>query len=339
MADALQSASILILYSQIEAVTRGEPMDIVSAQENALVAHEIGASLRALGYRVAEVGVVDDVAAALAPFSPAEWTVFNLCESPCGDPALEPTVPPILEAQGFAYTGSPGPTIALCLDKVQAKERLLAHGVATPRYAVLPSPDDPCSVPLPALVKPVAEDASLGITTDSVVCDAPSLARQVAYVVDRYQQPALVEEFIGGREFNLGVWSNEPPEGLPVSEISYRGFDDPLQRLLTYEAKWMEESAAYKQTVAVCPARVGAALRQRLLQTAVRAYTVVGCRDYARVDIRERDGVPFVLEVNPNPSLASDAGFCRAAQAAGFDQAHMAERIVSFALARARVYI
>lgn len=330
--------SILILYSEVEAIGRGEALDIVSAQENALVAHEIAAGLRGLGYRVAVVGLAGDVAAALSPFSPAEWVVFNLCEGPGGDSALEHTVPPLLEARGFVYTGSSGPTIARCLDKGQAKDHLAAHGLPTPRYAILSSPAEPCPVPLPALVKPLCEDASLGITLDSLVRDRQALARQVAYVVEQYRQPALVEEFVAGREFNAAIWGDDPPEPLPLSEICYLGFDDPLQRFLTYEAKWIEESAAYRQTPGVCPADVDPALGERLLRTAVDAYRVAGCRGYARVDLRERDGVPYILEVNPNPSLASDGGFCRAARAAGYDQARMAERIVALALAQAIVH-
>ncbi len=334
--DAEQRASVVVLYSKIESVSKGEAIDIISAQENALVAHEVAAGLRGLGYRVAEAGVVDDVASVLAPFSPAEWVVFNLCESPCGDPALEPAVPPILEAHGFAYTGSDGPTITRCLDKGHTKDQLAAHGLPTPRYAILSSPRERCDVPLPALVKPLHEDASLGITIDSLVRDRRALERQVAYVVEHYEQPALVEEFVSGREFNVAVWGNDPPQPLPLSEICYQGIEDPLQRFLTYEAKWVEDSPAYRQTPGVCPAAVPPALGESLVRVALHAYRMTGCRDYARVDMRERDGEPYILEINPNPSLASDAGFYRSARAAGYDHAHMAEHILGFALGRAR---
>ena len=327
--------SIVVLYSQVESIVRGEPVDILAEQETALVAREICAGLRGLGYRAALAGATSDVAQALAPYDPGEWLVFNLCESPGGDPSLEATVPSLLEALGFLYTGSRAATLTACLDKARAKERLAAHGLPTPRYAVLASPDEPCDVPLPALVKPASEDASVGISNDSVVREPGTLARQVAYVLDRYRQPALVEEFIAGREFNVAIWGNDPPEPLPVAEICYLGFDDPLQRLLTYESKWVPDSYAYSHTPGVCPAQVEPELEECLVATALAAYRLMGCQGYARVDLRERDGVPHILEVNPNPSLASDAGFARAARAAGFDHAHMAERIVGFALERA----
>ena len=326
--------SVLVLYSRVEAVTDGEPLDILAEQETARVAEEIAAGLQGLGYHVACVGVTDDVEAAIEPFSPEEWLVFNVCESPGGDPTLEASVPPLLEARGFAYTGSPGETLAVCLDKAQTKARLAAAGLPTPRCAVLSAPTQPCDVPLPALVKPVAEDGSLGIGAESVVCDHQALARRVAYVVERYRQPALVEEFIAGREFNQAVWGNHPPQPLPTGEINFQGIDDPLQQICTYESKWVEDSFAYRHTPGVCPARLDPELRARLVKTAVAAYRLLGCRDYARVDIREREGIPYILEVNPNPTLASDAGFYRAARVAGFDHPRMAEHIVAMAWER-----
>ncbi len=326
--------AILILYNQVEALLKGEALDILAEQETARVAREIAAGLQGRGYRVALQGVDSDLEAALAPYPAHEWLVFNLCEGLGGDPGREAEVPPVLEAHGYLYTGSPASALSACMDKALAKERLLAHGLPTPRHATLSSPNEPCAVPLPALVKPVHEDGSLGISSESVVRDAESLARRVAYVLEHYRQPALVEEFIGGREFNQSIWGNDPPQALPPAEINYAGIDDPLQRLCTYEAKWVEDSAAYGLTPVLCPAPVDEDLRLRLVEVAIAAYRVMGCRDYARVDMRERDGIPYILEVNPNPTLASDAGFVRAGRAAGLDQSQLAERIVRFCLAR-----
>lgn len=334
-ADLAHGWSVVVLYNQVEAVANGEPHDIIADQEAALVAQEVAAGLAGLGYRAACAGATDDVAKALEGYAPAEWVVFNLCEGLADDPALEATVPPTLEELGYAYTGSSGPCLAACLNKGSAKERLRVHGLSTPQFAVLTSPAEAVHFPLPAFVKPVAEDGSLGISWESVVRDRESLARRVAYVLERYQQPALVEEFIAGREFNLAIWGNDPPKPLPIAEIDYRGIDDPLRRVCTYEAKWMEGSFAYAHTPAICPAALEGELGELLEREALAAYRLLGCRDYARVDLRERDGIPYILEVNPNPSLAADAGFCRAARALGYDQARMAERIVRLALERA----
>lgn len=334
---ASRSPSILVLYTEADALLKGEAVDLICEQETARQAQEVGTGLARLGYRVALAGIRGSVELALAPYAPHEWVVFNLCESLNGDSSLEATVPEALEALGFTYTGAPPAALRLCQDKARAKSLLAAHGLPTPPYALLSAPDQPCDVPLPALVKPVAEDASLGITTDSVVRDRAALARRVAYVLETYRQPALVEEFIPGREFNVAVWGDDPPQALPISEIHYDGFDDPLQRLLTYEAKWIDESFACQHTVGVCPAAVEGELARRLVETALAAYSLTGCRGYARVDMRERCAAPYILEVNPNPSLCADAGFARAARAAGYDQACMAEQIVAFALQRERI--
>ena len=323
--------AVLILYNQVDAVIKGERIDLISDQETARVAQEVAAGLSGLGYRTQAVGVRHDVAAALAPYSPDEWVVFNLIESLGGDSALEQTVPPIYEALGFRYTGNAAPAMARCLDKAGTKAFLASHGLHTPRYALVNCLGEPCPVSLPAIVKPSAEDASVGITYDSVVSDAAALERQVAYIVERYRQPALVEEFVDGREFNCAIWGNEAPESLPISEISFADFPDPLQRILTYESKWVEDSFAYSHTPGVCPAQVAPNDAERLNETAREAYRLTGCRGYARVDIRWRDGTPFIMEVNPNPSLAPEGGFVRAAGAAGFDYAHMAERILLLA--------
>lgn len=328
--------SILVLYNQVDSLLKGEALDIVAEQETAQVAQEIASGLQGLGYRTALQGVSDDLERALAPYPPGTWLVFNLCEGLGGNPSREAEVPPVLERLGYLYTGSPAAALSTCQDKALTKARLLAAGLPTPPHAVLSGPAERCDVPLPALVKPVHEDGSLGISAESVVRDEKALAQRVAYIVEQYRQPALVEAFIGGREFNQAVWGNRTPQALPTGEIDYRGIRDPLQRLCTYEAKWVEDSNAYGLTPVLCPAPLAAApaLRRRLSETALAAYRVMGCRDYARVDMREQDGVPYILEVNPNPTLASDAGFVRAARAAGYDQPHMAEQIVRMALAR-----
>ncbi len=331
-----RAMAILVLYTQAEKVIKGEPGDLFCDQETAAAARAVSSALAGLGYRVACAGVTGNVAQALGTYSPREWVVFNLCESLDGDSALEATVPPVLEERGFAYTGSSGPVLAACLNKASVKARLLAAGLRTPRYAVLSSPDDACSVPLPAIAKPVAEDASLGITFDSVAREAAALRARVAYILERYRQPALVEEFIPGREFSVGVWGNNPPEPLPPCETLYLDIPDPLQRLQTYDAKWVETSFAYEHTPVVCPAEVGPELRGALVQSALAAYRIMGCRDYARVDMRERDGVPYILEINPNPAIAPYGSMAKAARVCGLEYAQLVERIAKFAQERSR---
>jgi len=183
----------------------------------------------------------------------------------------------------------------------------------------------------PLIVKPVAEDSSLGIDRKAVVTDLPSLRERVDYVLQTYHQPAFVSTFLKGREFSASIWG-DPPEILPLSEIDFSAITNPNERIVSFAAKWEPASFEYIGTPVICPAVTSEALTQQLRATALCAYQVTGCAGYARVDMRESDETLYVLEVNPNPSLAADAGFARSARAAGYDYPGMIHRILSFAL-------
>ena len=189
----------------------------------------------------------------------------------------------------------------------------------------------------PLIVKPANEDASVGIDDSSVVYSLPDLRKRVRFIHTEYDQPALAEEYIDGRELNVAILGNRPPLALPISEIDFSGLTDGMHKIVSYEAKWMHGTVAYEGTNGVCPAILPAQLEARLKETAVRAYTLIGCRDYARVDFRlTKDGVPYVLEVNPNPDISDDAGFARSARAQGYSFAEIVGKIVESALERSR---
>ena len=302
---------LILLYSVSHAPGKG---DALGEDEVGQVAHALRDALTPRIPDLVLAPVDNDVVAALSPYEPEDTVVFNLCEAIAGDVGREAEAAAHLAARGFCFTGSPAATLALCQNKAQAKMHLLAAGFLTPAYQVFHAAGEPVSSALrfPLFVKPVAEDGSVGISQESVVTNEAALRTRVQYILDTYHEPALVEEFIGGREFNISVWGNDPPEVLPLAELTYRNMANPL----------------------TCPAQVDEPLSGRLRQMARAAYRVMGCRDYARVDIRERENVPYILEVNPNPSLSADAGFCKAARAAGYDYAEMAARLVALAWAR-----
>jgi D-alanine-D-alanine ligase len=143
--------------------------------------------------------------------------------------------------------------------------------------------------------------------------------------------------FVEGREFNVTLLGNENPRVLPLSEINFRQIADPRKRIVTFKGKWVEDSDDYKLTQVISPARVSGALRERIAQVAVRAYQTMGLRDYGRVDIRVHNGVPYVLEVNPNADLSPDAGIARAARTSGLSYADLADEIVRLAAHRYRL--
>ncbi len=179
------------------------------------------------------------------------------------------------------------------------------------------------------------EDASLGINAGSVCHDLAHLERQVAYIHDVYKQDALVEEYLDGREFNVSIMGDREPEVLAISEIDFSAMPEGEPRIVSYRAKWDEDSAVYIGTVPICPAEIPKRLENRIRDIALRSYQCVGCRDYGRVDMRsDARGNIYVLEVNPNPDISPKAGFARAARAAGYTYAEMVVRITQFALER-----
>jgi D-alanine-D-alanine ligase len=187
----------------------------------------------------------------------------------------------------------------------------------------------------PMMVKPACQDASLGITSQSVCHTVEHLRKQIRYIHEIYEQEALVEEYLDGREFNVSVVGEKNPEVLAVSEIDFTGLPESEPKIVSYRAKWDEESPLYRCTAPICPANIGRRLENRLRDIAIRSYQCVGCRDYARVDMRtDARGNLHVLEVNPNPDISPKAGFARAARAAGYSYSGIILRISEAAMER-----
>jgi D-alanine-D-alanine ligase len=188
----------------------------------------------------------------------------------------------------------------------------------------------------PIIVKPLHEDGSLGISRESVVFDDETLYKQIQYVIEQYQQPALVEEFIDGRELNVGLMeTNGKVEVLPASEIDYSEFPEGVPKICGYEAKWVTESPEYQKSKPICPAPLEWVMKKRVEHIAIRIFKLFGCRDYARVDIRiDRDGKIYVLEVNPNPDISPQSGMNRALKVQGITYTGFVGSLLERALQR-----
>ena len=217
--------------------------------------------------------------------------IFNLCEGAFSKSSFEMNVAALFELYGARFTGSGPLALGLALDKGMAKDILKMRGVPTPEYAVMDAAPEamPLGLDFPLIVKPLREDASVGIDSRAVVSSFKELRERVDFITKRYLQPAIVEEFIDGREFNIAVLGNGAgKKALPPSEILFVDFPEDKPKIICYEAKWVEESPLFMKTVPSCPAEVSDAMRAELQAIALKAYGVLGCRDYARVDMRVR---------------------------------------------------
>jgi D-alanine-D-alanine ligase len=264
--------------------------------------------------------------------------VFNLVESIENESLLEMNVAGIYELLKIPYTGAGAYALGTALNKPRTKEILAYHGIRTPRHLVVEAGTEavlPPALHFPCIVKPAREDASVGIADDSVVETAAELQRKVRYIHAEFKQAALVEEYIDGRELNIAILGNTPPVPLPISEIDFSGLAPGMRKIVSYEAKWIGGTVAYEGTRGVCPAILPPALEEEMKAAALRCFSLVGCRDYARVDVRlSRENVPYVLEVNPNPDISADAGFARSARASGLTFPETIGKIVEVALMR-----
>jgi D-alanine-D-alanine ligase len=312
---------VALLYNLSERLQKGEEKDILA--EDAII-EEIGAvenAVRTLGHQCYVMAIHDEILTVM------HWlheilpdVVFNLCESVYGNTCWEMNIPALLDLFRIPYTGSSPLTLGLCQDKGKVKDILQSQGILTPRYKIFDRGVGPVKGNIfPIIVKPLHEDGSLGISKESVVFDDEALSRQIQYVIEKYHQPALVEEFIDGRELNAGLLENDGKIGiLPISEIDYSEFPEGAPKICGYEAKWMADSIEYQKSKPICPAPLEWVVKKRVEHIAVKAFRLFGCRDYARVDFRiDRNGKIYVLEVNPNPDISPESGMTRAIKVQG----------------------
>jgi D-alanine-D-alanine ligase len=255
--------------------------------------------------------------------------VFNLFEGFAGHPETEAEVAEILSVLKIPFTGCPAGALKLALDKAKTKAFLNSAGIATPDFQLLrPETLSNFRLSYPCIVKPRREDASHGLSAQNVVEDFASLEKQVNAVSRYYGGQALVEHFIDGREFNVTVLGGTT---LPVSEIDY-ALPGGEPRLLTFAAKWQPDSDYYKGTKVVCPAEIEDKERENMAQTALKVFGLLGCRGYARVDMRLDEAAQLnVIEANPNPDISPGAGSVRQAEAAGMTYLQFINRIVKLA--------
>ena len=263
--------------------------------------------------------------------------IFNFIEIYKENSAFEMNVVGLLELLNIPYTGAPPMALANCQSKVFAKRLLNSIGIKTPRFTVFKKPAVKYKHDLkfPLMVKPAFEDASVGIENDSIVENNKKLKERIEYVFRNFVQPALVEEYIKGRELNIAILGDTNPKALPISEINFDEMPDHLYNIVSYEAKWDPHHEAYHKTIPICPARVSKKIEMKAKDIALRAFKFMECRDYARVDMRlSTENELYVLEVNPNPDLTEGAGFMRSMDTAGYSYVRALKKIIELAWKR-----
>lgn len=335
-----KSESILILHNTPR-VSGGA--DARFHESDAGVLDEVKAVAEALRglevrFRCAGVRRVQEIPDVLAGGD--ESIVFNLVEELEGGPRDAALVPGICRTAGKAFTGGDTPCLALTLDKWNTKAVLMARGIPAPRGVIVAAQAVPRASDLPAgrlIVKPVAADASEGVEASGVVDGAgAALEAAVRRIHDMSGQPALIEEFIDGREVNVSVLQRgRQAEVLAVAEIDFSAFPADKIRIVDYKAKWLTGSFEYRNTPRKIPAALPAATEARVRELSLAAWQATECQDYARVDFRiDRTGAPHVLEVNANPDIGPEGGFAAALAAAGTSYAQFVSAVIDNARAR-----
>ncbi len=267
--------------------------------------------------------------------------VFNIAEGLNGV-SREAQIPAILELLQIPYTGSEPLTLSICLDKARTKEILSYYGIPTARFCVINSISDivGANIVFPSIVKPKHEGSSKGIFNSSIVNNWDDLISQVTFVIETYKQPALVEEFLDGREFTVALLGNgKDVKVLPIVEMKFDSLPSEVNRIYSYEAKWIWDNSESPLNIFECPANLPISLQTEIEDICLKTYSVMKCRDWCRIDVRlDSNGVPNILELNPLPGILpkpeDNSCFPKAARTAGMNYNQLLQEVLNLAAKR-----
>lgn len=266
--------------------------------------------------------------------------VFNVAERINDTSLLEPHAAALLDILQVPYTGSNPFTLSLCLDKIRVKKLLSFHKIPTPKWDYAYDMDDEIRNDLayPLIVKPANSDSSIGITNQSVVTDARQLSERLEMIVQELGRPALVEEFIEGDEYDVSIMGNHRDNCrvLPLSRSLFGGLPEGLWHIYPYEGKF-GDTDTYKQNIEVQrpPKNISKKLVSLITEMSLDTYSILGCGDYGRIEVRvDKQGNPFVLELNPNPSIGEKDCVPSVAKLIGMDYGDFLEEIIALTIQR-----
>ncbi|HZU30942.1 MAG TPA: D-alanine--D-alanine ligase [Candidatus Angelobacter sp.] len=295
---------------------------------------EIFDALKKLGHEP-DYLVLDGEDKTLATLAKHEADLFfNLVESYDGDDTMEMHVAAYLDLLGRAYTGAGPQGLYLAQDKGVAKKLFQFYGIRTPYFATCYQGklDHSQDISFPLIIKPVSEDGSLGIDSGAVVTSVKELMERIHYVQEEFHSPALIEEYIEGREIYAGILGNQNPEVLPLVELDLSRLPEGMPKVAGMEVKWEKDSEAYKVTKSAPVEDLDEEIQELLSSTALTAYRILKLRDYGRIDMRLTEkGEVYVIEANPNPWLSSNSEFFMAAKKSGRSYVEMIDQIIQLA--------
>ena len=288
-----------------------------------------------IGHSVTTVQLSDaNISDTLKKYDPDNYIVFNWCEGIPGIPRSFAKAAQTLEDLGFTFTGSNPIVLELTDDKRRVKEILDLNKICTPCWKVYHTGEIQDWNRFPAIVKPPFEHCSIGISPEAVVTNQDDLRKRAAYVIEEFHQPAIVEDFIDGREFQVGVWGNSEVEVLPPIEADFSQLEDHRDHLCTVDSKENPTSYRYQKWNMIVPAPLTRKETEKINQLCEDTYKAIGVRDYARMDVRFKDDVFYILDVNTNPYIGPECGLIQTAESIGYSYGEFGSRLVNFAWQR-----
>ncbi|MCE1254223.1 MAG: ATP-grasp domain-containing protein [Anaerolineae bacterium] len=296
----------------------------------------LSTGLKNLGYPLTVLPVyTPDLANILRPYSPQDYLLFNLCEELPGIPRSSGQAAEIIENLGFYHTGASAHILSFSQDKINVKYLLDRHGISTPVWRAYDNLSEDGWHQFPAIVKPSCEHCSVGIEPQAVVANHQQLTYRIKHVLEAFNQPALVEDFIHGREFRVSVIGNgAEAKVLPPGEMDYSNFQDPSEHLLCYDSKMNPDSKYFNQIKVIVNPSLSDEERSQLETTALRVFEVLECRDYAGFDFRLRDGIFYVVDANPDPEFSPESSLALGAEAIGLPYIKLASFVINQAVRR-----
>ncbi|MEM3877281.1 MAG: ATP-grasp domain-containing protein, partial [Candidatus Woesearchaeota archaeon] len=290
-----------ITYNLKKKPKKGLPKDFYSECDDETTIAAIESSIRKGGFKTVRIEADENAFIKLKKFKPD--IVFNIAEGVRGR-NRESQIPAMLELLGIPYTASDPATLSIGLNKAMTKEILMQNGIPTPPFQVFYKGNEKISSRLkfPMIVKPLYEGSSKGIRNNSLVKNEKQLRKKVCEIITKYEEPALVENFLSGREFTVAVIGNENPVVLPILELVFDGLPKGANPIYSYEAKWLWDTKENKINMVSCPAKINSRLRKRISELALATYKALNVRDWCRIDMRmDAHNRPQVLEINPLP--------------------------------------